>query len=128
MPALPDTRLAPDSAQGTVCTGTCVPIESHILAGSHAPWAQVMEAVETVLASVPLNSKLGPQELVQVLGSMLVGVEAALGGAEADWAALLVGTDAETQAASLTQGGFGERPRRGGHLMGPASGWQSWEI
>jgi hypothetical protein len=62
---------------------------------------QVMAAVDTGLRQLQLGGRMGPQELTQALGSMLVSVEGALGG---DWATLLVGSDVFNQSMGLQQG------------------------
>jgi hypothetical protein len=64
---------------------------------------QVMAAVDAGLRQLQLGGKMGPQELIQALGNMLVSVEGVLGG---DWATLLVGSDVFDQPMSLQQGGL----------------------
>lgn len=66
---------------------------------------QVMRGVEVMLRQVSVAEEVGPPELLNLLESMLVAIQKCMGPA-VNWADVLVGTDAMTQASKLHLGEF----------------------
>lgn len=59
-----------------------------------------------MLRGVSVTTEVGPPELLHLMGSVLVAIDRCIGPA-VNWADVLVGTDAMTQASKLHLGGWG---------------------
>lgn len=66
---------------------------------------QIIEGVNAALDDVRLDAEYGPQEVIQLMGGMLVAVEGKMGPL-LQWPEVLVGSDA-TNHINTQQGGQG---------------------